>query len=360
LENKQTIRGTVRKITRITKTENVFDIQVSKNHNFFANDVLIHNCAEILLRDRQMCNLSEVVVRVDDTVETLKKKITMATILGTMQSTLTNFRYLSGEWQKNCEEERLLGVSLTGIMDNPILNGITDREKLPEILTELREHARKVNKIWAKKLGINEAAAITTNKPSGTVSLLVNSSSGIHPRWSKYYIRSVRITKDNPLAKFMVEAGFPYEPDVTKPDHTLVFYFPVAFSGEESKTVFRKDLDAIEQLELWKIYREHWTEHNPSITVYIREEEWLKVGSWVYDNFDEIGGISFLPYTDHIYAQAPYTEISEEEYKTAEENMPKDVDWPKLAEFEKKDMTISSQEFACSGGSCEITDLINK
>ena len=310
-------------------------------------------CSEIILRDREFCNLSEVVVREDDTVETLKEKVKLATIIGTIQSTLTNFRYLNRRWEENCAEERLLGVSLTGIMDNKITNG---SDTLPEVLKSLKQVAVDTNIQWAKKLGIPQSVAITCVKPSGTVSQLVDSASGIHARHAPYYIRTVRADKKDPLAKMMKDAGFPVEDDVTKPDHTWVFSFPV--KGPETG-IYRKDMSAIEHLELWKVYQESWCEHKPSITVSVNEDEWLAVGAWVYENFDKMSGVSFLPFADHSYRQAPYQDCSKQDYESLLEQIPKEIDWSKLSEYEEKDMTHGSQELACSAeGGCEIVDLV--
>lgn len=312
-------------------------------------------CSEIVLRSKQFCNLTEVVVRSTDTFEELKRKVELATILGTLQATLTDFRYLSSAWRKNTEEEALLGVSLTGIMDHPILSGrITnsaDWDYLERILEELKQHAVEVNKEWAEKLGINPSAAITCVKPSGTVSQLVDSSSGIHPRYSPYYVRTVRADKKDPLAQMMIEQGYPVEDDVTKPETGLVFSFPVK-SPEAS--VMRNDTDAIGQLELWKTYQLHWCEHKPSITVYVKPDEWMRVGAWVYDNFDIMSGVSFLPHSEHTYRQAPYTECTEEEYLSLLEQMP-EVNWEALSEYEKEDTTTGTHEFACTGNSCELS-----
>jgi len=310
-------------------------------------------CSEIILRDREFCNLSEVVVREDDTEESLKEKVKFATIIGTWQSTLTNFRYLNRKWEENCAEERLLGVSLTGIMDNALTNGKT--KGLDDLLRGLRQVAIDTNKEWSRKLGIPQSAAITCIKPSGTVSQLVDSASGIHARHNPYYIRTVRADKKDPLAQMMYDAGFPCEDDVTKPDHTWVFSFPVK---GPAKGVYRKDMTAVEQLELWKLYQEHWCEHKPSITVSVKESEWMSVGAWVYDNFDMMSGVSFLPFADHSYRQAPYQDCSKEEYNKLLKELPKDYDWSKLSEYEKQDMTAGSQELACSAdGGCEVVDL---
>jgi len=306
-------------------------------------------CSEIILRSREMCNLSEVVVRTDDTEDTLLEKVKLATILGTFQSTLTNFKYVSKDWKKNCIEERLLGVSLTGIMDNKWTAG-----KLPGLdvlLENLKKMSVDTNKEWSEKLKINQSAAITCVKPSGTVSQLVDSASGIHARHNPYYIRTVRGDKKDPLTKMMVEQGFPAEDDVMKPNDTTVFSFPIKCSPD---AVFRQDLTAIEQLELWKTYQVHWCEHKPSVTISVKEEEWIDVGAWVYKNFDLMSGVSFLPYSEHTYKQAPYQDCNEKEYKDLMNKMPTNVDWNKLSEYEKSDMTVGSQELACSAGSCEI------
>ena len=326
--------------------------QASKNgrrdpdHDFGTNP-----CSEIILRDREFCNLSEVVVRENDTEETLLEKVRLATIIGTWQSTLTNFKYLNRKCGENCEEERLLGVSMTGIMDNELTNG--KKGDLPVLLKRLRQKAIDTNKEWAKKIGIPISAAITCVKPSGTVSQLTNSASGIHARHNPYYIRTVRADKKDPLAKMMYDAGFPCEDDVTKPDHTWVFSFPVK---GPAKGVYRKDMTAVDQLEVWKVYQENWCEHKPSITVSVHEKEWMEVGAWVFGNFDMMSGVSFLPFADHTYRQAPYQDCSKLEYDELVKKMPK-ADWTKLAEYESGDMTTSSQELACSADGCEIVDL---
>lgn len=322
------------------------------NYDFGTNP-----CSEIVLRDREFCNLSEVVVRNEDNLKTLKRKVRLATILGTIQSTLTNFKYISSEWRNNCDEERLLGVSLTGIMDNELTSGLKDKEELRKILRELRKEAIKTNKEFASKLKINESVAITCVKPSGTVSALVNSSSGIHARHNPYYIRTVRADTKDPLCVFMKEKGFPCEPCVMKPDHTMVFSFPMK---SPDHAVCRKDLTAIQQLELWLLYQKEWCDHKPSITVSVQEHEWMNVGSWVWDHFDEMSGVSFLPFSDHTYRQAPFQDCDEKEYNTLLEKMPKDVDWSELSSYENQDNTIGSQELACSGNSCEIVDIVSK
>ena len=307
-------------------------------------------CSEIILRPREFCNLSEVVVRASDTPDTLKEKVRLATILGTMQSTLTNFKYISSTWTKNCEEERLLGVSLTGIMDSVLTNG--KQSGLDDRLEEWRKIAVETNKEWAKKFGINPSAAITCVKPSGTVSQLVDAASGIHARHNPFYIRTVRADKKDPLAKMMVESGFPVEDDVMKPDHSYVFSFPVQSPKD---AIFRTDMSAIAQLEHWLIYQKHWCEHKPSVTVSVKEHEWLEVGSWVYEHFDEMSGISFLPFSDHVYRQAPYMDCDKKEYTESLKEMPKDVDWMLLAKYESTDQTIGSQELACtSADGCEV------
>ena len=309
-------------------------------------------CSEIILRSREFCNLTECVVRGWDDVKSLKKKVRFATILGTWQSTLTNFKYLTGEWKRNCNEERLLGVSLTGIMDNADTNGSTGG--LDGRLRELRQEAIKTNKEWSEKLGIPQSAAITCVKPSGTVSQLVDSASGIHARHNPYYIRTVRGDNKDPITKFMKDQGFPCEPDVTKPNHTTVFSFPMK---SPDGAVCRQDMTALEQLELWKTYQEHWCEHKPSVTISVKEEEWVDTASWVYNNFDDISGISFLPFSDHTYKQAPYQDCSEEEYQELYSKMPKNVDWTGLSDYEQQDYTAGSQELACSAGVCEVVDL---
>jgi len=315
-------------------------------HDFGTNP-----CSEIILRSREFCNLTEVVVRGNDTPESLKRKVKLATILGTFQSTLTNFKYLSKKWRENCEEERLLGVSLTGIMDNEYTNGKTIEIELPDLLEELRNETVRTNKTWAAKLGIPVSAAITCVKPSGTVSQLVDSASGIHARHSPYYIRTVRADKKDPLAVMMKDMGFPVEEDVMKPEHTYVFSFP---QKSPDHAVFRTDMTAIEQLELWLVYQRHWSEHKPSVTISVKEEEWMEVGAWCYNHFDELSGVSFLPFSDHVYQQAPYQDCTKEEYEALAAKMPKDIDWTMLAKYEKRDNTTGSQELACVAGGCEI------
>lgn len=308
-------------------------------------------CSEILLRSKQFCNLTEVVVRQEDDLDSLTRKIELATILGTMQASLTNFRYLSSQWQKNTEEEALLGVSLTGIMDNSSMAGV-NLPRLRTWLNELRGKAIETNKMWAGRLGVNVSTAITCVKPSGTVSQLVDSASGIHTRHSPYYIRTVRADKKDPLAIMMKDMGFPVEDDQMKPEAGYVFSFPM----KAPDTAFtRTDLTAIEQLEIWKLYQLNYTEHKPSVTISVKEHEWLQVGSWCYDNFDILSGVSFLPFSEHIYPQAPYQDCTKEEYEKMLEKMPKDVDWSKLGEYESDDSALTNmKELACSSGSCEI------
>ena len=309
-------------------------------------------CGEILLRSNEFCNLTEVVIEANDTVEDLSEKIRLATILGTWQSTLTNFKYIRKSWRDNCEEERLLGVSLTGIFGNKITS--TNGEKLAGILDALREEAVMTNAKEADALGINRSASITCVKPSGTVSQLTGVSSGIHPWYSEYYVRSVRGDNKDPLTVFLKESGVPNEPDVMKPNDTTVFYFPIK---APKNAVVTKDLAAVDHLEIWKTYRNHWTEHNPSVTVNIHEDEWLRVGAWVYDNFNSIGGVSFLPASEHTYKQAPYQEITKEEYEQWLKKMPSRIDWNMLTLYETEDGTTGSQELSCTAGQCEIVDL---
>ena len=302
-------------------------------------------CSEIILRNKQFCNLTEVVIRAEDTLEDIRRKTKLATILGTFQATLTNFRYLSKAWHNNTAEEALLGVSFTGILDNKkMVDGSID-------LGQLKRIAVEENKKWAKKLGINQSVAVTCVKPSGTVSQLVDSASGIHTRHSPYYLRTIRADKKDPLAQLMVDQGVYHEDDITKPDHTLVFYFPIK---SPKNAITRKDITAVQHLNLWKHYQDNWCEHKPSVTVSVKEAEWLEVGAWVYKNFDSVSGISFLPYTDHSYQQAPYQEITVEEYKEWLKKTTASIDWSLLPQYEKEDMTENSKELACSANTCEI------
>ena len=301
-------------------------------------------CSEIILRDKQFCNLTEVVVRGNDTEATLANKVSLATILGTIQSTLTSFQFLSEEWKKNTEEERLLGVSLTGIMDCKVTNNPD-----PKMLERLRDAARKTNEELSEVLGISPSASITCVKPSGTVSQLVDSASGIHARHNTHYIRRVRIDKKDPVYSFLKEKGFPVEDEVFRPDSTAVFSFPVK---APKGAVTRNDMTALEQLELWLVYQRHWCEHKPSVTITVTDNEWPEVGAWVWKYFDEVSGISFLPHSNHTYQQAPYEDITEEQYKELASKMPGHVNWSELVE--KDDNTEGSQTLACVGGSCEI------
>ena len=325
------------------------DDHVGRNANY---EFGTNPCSEIILRDKEFCNLSEVVIRVDDDKESLMRKVRLASILGTWQSTLTNFKYLSSVWKKNCEEERLLGVSLTGIMDCPLTNGET--LGLAELLTDLRVETVNVNKQFAEKIGINQSASVTCVKPSGTVSQLVDAASGIHARHSPYYIRTVRADIKDPLCKFMIDKGFPAEPCVMKPDHTMVFSFPI--KSPENATC-RSDMTALEQLEMWRAYQNYWCEHKPSVTITVKEDEWMEVGSWVWKYFDQVSGISFLPHSDHSYRQAPYQDCDKETYINLLSEMPVGVDWSELASYEETDNTSGTQTFACSGDSCEVVDL---
>ena len=308
-------------------------------------------CSEIILRNAQFCNLTEVVVRETDDLETLKRKVRLATILGTAQSTFTHMPYLRPIWTKNTASERLLGVSLTGIMDHPVLGKNVDSAKW---LAEMKQVAIDTNAEYAERLGIEVSAAITCVKPSGTVSQLVDSASGIHARHSDHYIRTVRGDNKDPLTQFLKDAGIPAEADVMKPDATTVFSFP---TKSPSSAVTRNSMTAIQQLELWKTYAEVWCEHKPSVTITVRDHEWLLVGSWVFDNFDLCSGISFLPHSDHTYAQAPYQECTAAEYADMKQKMPTSIDWSALSLYEKEDHTSGSQTLACTSGACEIVDI---
>ena len=313
------------------------------DHEFGTNP-----CSEIILRSNQFCNLSEVVVREDDTLEQLKKKTRIATIIGSLQSTLTDFRYLRVRWKRNTEEEALLGVSMTGIMDHWLLSKTgPDLEKW---LTEMRDVSIETNKEWSEKLGVNQSVAITCVKPSGTVSQLVDSASGIHPRFSRQYIRRVRSDKKDPLAVYMADKGFPVENDVMS-DSSVVFSFPVK-APATSVTV--NQVGAMQQLELWKAYQNFWCEHKPSITIYYTDDEFLEVAQWIWKNFDMCSGVSLLPYSDHVYQQAPYEDATDEMFAELVAKMPKEINWEDLGNYEKEDNTIGSQELACVGGACEI------
>ena len=309
-------------------------------------------CSEIILRPAQFCNLTECVVRATDTIETLSEKVRLATILGTIQSTFTKFPYLRKKWTTNTEEERLLGVSLTGIMDNPLMT--LKNKGLDKTLEHLKEVAVATNKEWSAKLGIPVSAAITCVKPSGTVSQLVDSASGIHARHSPYYIRTVRGDNKDPLTQFMKDQGIPNEPEKSKPDQTTVFSFP---HKSPKGAVCTKDMTALEQLEMWMVYQRNWCEHKPSVTINVKDNEWLDVQAFVYKHLDEMSGVSFLPFDDHTYEQAPYTNVGKSDYTLLNSVMPKSIDWSKLSEYEKEDNTAGSQTLACSGDSCEIVDL---
>jgi len=309
-------------------------------------------CSEIILRPYQFCNLTEVVVRATDTLDTLSEKVRLATILGTIQSSFTKFPYLRKIWTKNTEEERLLGVSLTGIMDNPLMT--LKNKGLEKTLDHLKQIAVTTNATWAERLDIPVSAAICCVKPSGTVSQLVDSSSGIHARHSAYYIRTVRGDNKDPLTQFMMDQGIPNEPDVMKPDQTTVFSFPM--KAPQGATV-TADMSAIEQLEMWLAYQRHWCEHKPSVTINVKNDEWFEVGAFVYKHFDEMSGVSFLPFNEHTYQQAPYQECDESAYHKMLGTMPTNIDWSLLSEYESEDNTSGSQTLACSGDACEIVDL---
>ena len=317
------------------------------NYDFGTNP-----CSEIILRPYQFCNLTECVVRATDTIEDLERKVRMATIMGTIQSSYTKFPYLRKVWANNTEEERLLGVSLTGIMDNPLMTSAN--AGLEKTLEHLRNVAVTTNAEWADRLGIPHSTAISCVKPSGTVSQLVDSASGIHARHSPYYIRTVRGDNKDPLTQFMKDKGVPNEPCVMKGDTTTVFSFPVK-SPEGAVT--RNDMTAVEQLETWLTYQRHWCEHKPSVTISVRDSEWMHVGAFVYEHFDEMSGVSFLPHSDHTYQQAPYQDCSQEEYEELLSTMPKNIDWSELSQYEDEDNTAGSQTMACSGDTCEIVDL---
>ena len=336
------------KVTEIASgnKEIVYDCQVPGIYAFDGNGFYIHNCGEIILRSKQFCNLTEVVCRADDTEESLLKKTRLATILGTYQSTLTNFRYISKEWKNNCEEERLLGVSLTGQWDSSAVRNA-------EVLKKLREKSVAVNKEYARRFSINQSTCLTCVKPSGTVSQLVDASSGMHQRHAKYYIRRVRISATDPLFHMLKDQKFPYYPEVGQAESsatTYVLEFPVA---APSGSTFRNDLSALEQLEYWKLVKENYTEHNPSVTISVGEDEWISTANWLYKNWSMLGGLSFLPREEHIYKLSPYEEISEEQYKKLVEKMP-EVDFASIINYEEEDETSGSHELACVSGVCEI------
>ncbi len=306
-------------------------------------------CSEIILRPRQFCNLSTIVVRPEDTIKTLEEKVRKAAILGTWQSTLTNFRYLTKKWSDNCEEERLLGVSMTGIMSNPLMNSCIKAGATADLLRHLKEVSVETNKEWAERLGIPQSTAVTCVKPEGTASQLTAAPSGIHPAFSEYYIRRVRQDIKDPLTQMLIDQGLPHEQDVTNSEN-VVFDFP---QKAPEGSILRNDMTAIDQLEHWKIFQDYWCEHKPSITVYVREKEWPEVGGWVWKNFDSMSGVSFLPHSDHIYKQAPYEEINEERYNELVAEMP-NITWSELGEYEKEDNTSGHRELACTAGACEI------
>ena len=310
-------------------------------------------CSEILLKDKEFCNLTEVVVRSSDSLQDLKSKVRIATILGTIQSTLTDFDFVSPEWKANCEEERLLGVSLTGIMDHPVLNGscFFDQHQeglLTDWLEEMKGYAREINKEWSKRLSINSSMAITCVKPSGTVAQLTSAGTGgIHPRFSPYYIRSIRQDNKDPLTAYLKQIGVKNEPAFGKEESTTVFYFPIR---SPENAVFRNDRSALEQLQHWLVFQRYWCEHKPSVTIYVKEEEWMEVGAWVYKYFDELSGISFLPFHGGSYPQAPFAECTQQEYEVLLQSTPQEIDWSKL--IEETDTTEGSQELACTGTTC--------
>lgn len=314
----------------------------------------LNPCAEILLRSNQLCNLTEVVVEADDDENELARKVRIATVLGTVQSSLTNFKYLRKVWRDNCEEERLLGVSLTGQFGHPVLSGRKGLPALSNILDRLREDAIETNAKYAGRMGINQSTAITTAKPSGTVSQLTGSSSGMHPWHAPYYMRTVRGDNKDPLTQFLIDSGVPSEPDVTKPNDTTVFTFP---QKAPEGAITRNDLTAVEHLEIWKVYKQHWTEHNPSVTISVKEDEWIEVAEWVWNNWEFVGGISFLPHSDHTYRQAPYQDCTETDYKQFQADMPKVIDWSLLSTYESVDNTAGSQTLACTSRDCEVVDM---
>ena len=309
-------------------------------------------CSEIILLPNQFCNLSEVVIRATDTLKDLERKVRLATILGTIQATYTKFPYLRKIWEKNTAEERLLGVSLTGIMDNPLMT--TANRGLDKTLRHLKDVAINTNAEWAERLGIPVSAAITCVKPSGTVSQLVDSASGIHARHSPYYIRTVRGDNKDPLTQFMKDQGIPNEPEAFKPEQTTVFSFPIK---SPVGAVCTPDTTAIEQLEMWLMYQRHWAEHKPSVTINVKKNEWFDVGAFVYKNFDEMSGVSFLPFDDHTYQQPPYQDCSKDDYEALLSVMPEKINWADLSNYEKEDTTVAMQTMACSGDSCELVDI---
>ena len=356
-ESKSGERGIFNRQAAIKQVESIG--RRDSNHDFGCNP-----CSEIILRDGQFCNLTEVVVRAEDKQKDILRKVRLATILGTFQASLTNIKRLRPKWVHNTEEEALLGVSLTGIMDNSFMNGSingrgvsewnSNQKSLPDFLIYLKKETVKTNKEWSELLGISQSTATTAIKPSGTVSQLVNSASGIHTRHNDYYIRRVRADKKDPIAQLMEDQGIPCENDVMKPNSVKVFSFPMK---SPDGAVLRNDRSAIQQLELWLMYQRYYCEHKPSVTVSVREHEWMDVGAWVYEHFDEVSGVSFLPHSDHSYQQAPYEDCTKEVYEALEQAMPEAVDWDLISEYELTDQTVGTKTLACTGNICEIVDL---
>ena len=331
--------------------QEVFDFTEPKNHWGVVEGMVVHN-SEIILRDKQLCNLTEVVIRSTDSLEDLSEKVEIATILGTFQATLNKFGFVSNKWTENTAEEALLGVSFTGIMDHKVMSGSKSIIVLEGWLKILQKNARNINETWAETLGINPSAAITCVKPSGTVSQLCDTASGIHTRHNQHYIRTVRVDKKDPLYQFMIDQGLPTEDEQYRPDSTAVVSFPIK---APEGSVVRTDQTALEALDLWLIYQREWCEHKPSVTITVKDHEWLAVGAWVYEHFDEVSGISFLPHIDHTYVQAPYQDLTPDEYDDWIKKHPiPNIDWDKLSEYEKEDNTVTMQTLACVGGSCEI------
>lgn len=335
--------------SRYAATEKYKDHRRDENQEWGCNP-----CSEILLRPAQFCNLTEVIVRPKDTIETLRTKVQQATLLGTLQASLTDFKFLSKRWRDNCEEEALLGVSLTGCADHKVLNGYKKsavmKDEMIDWLLTLKKEAVECNKKTAKKLGINQAAAVTCVKPSGTVSQLCDTASGIHPRFSKYYIRRVRGDVKDPLSQFLQKIGIPTEEDVTNKEN-VVFSFPME---APDGSLLVDNVDAIEQLKIWQTYNDYYTEHKPSVTIYYTQDEFPEVCAYVWKHFDTMSGISFLPRDEHIYTQPPYEKIDKETYKKLKAEMPKTIDWKELAEFETGDNTTVQPELACTAGACEL------
>ena len=311
-------------------------------------------CSEIILRPKQFCNLTEVVVRAHDTLETLKAKVAYATILGTIQSACTRFKYLDPQWKNNCEEERLLGVSFTGIFDNRLMSGQKGMPKLRWTLQALKDVAQETNLIWADRLGITPSKAITCCKPSGTTSCVAGTSSGMHPRYAMHYIRRARIDMKDPICQFMIDHDIPHEPCVASPDKTMIFSFPIS---SPPGAMLQEEIDPLEHLNVWLEYQKTWCDHKPSITVSYTDENFLEVGQWVWSNWDYVSGVSFLPYDNNVYDQAPFEAINKTEYDRLVDQMPTEINWLSLSEYEKEDMTTSSQELACHGGACEVIDI---